>query len=272
MNWHQHPELRDRLAAEYALGTLSGGARRRFEAVLRAHPDVARAVARWDARLQPLTDPLPTLPASDALWARIAERSFGGAAPAASSAAPAGAGPVRSAAARAGAWWQRWLAPIPAAALSLGLLLGVGVPLVIQLDREQVQDTQLPESYVGVLATAAGKPGLIVSSLRRGHTVDLKLLQRQPLPEGQVFVLWTLDAQGAPQMVGALPPFGSNFVSLVLPKPAEDLFARAVELAVSVEPAGSLPAQPGAAFVYRGLCGKLWPVKPAPASAAASGR
>jgi anti-sigma-K factor RskA len=146
--------------------------------------------------------------------------------------------------------------------------LGVGVPLVVQLEREQGQDTQLPESYVGVLATDAGKPGLIVSSLRRGRTVDLKLLQRQPLPEGQVFALWTLDAQGAAQAIGTLLPFGSNFVSMVLQKPAEEVFARAVELAVSVEPDGSLPARPSGAFVDRGLCGKLWLVKLVPASAA----
>ena len=31
--WHQHPETIDRLAAEYALGTLHGSARLRFEAL-----------------------------------------------------------------------------------------------------------------------------------------------------------------------------------------------------------------------------------------------
>jgi len=45
MNWHQQPELpRSSGAPNNALGTLSGGARRRFATVMRAHPDVARAV------------------------------------------------------------------------------------------------------------------------------------------------------------------------------------------------------------------------------------
>ena len=35
MNLIKHPELIDRLAASFALGTLRGGARRRFEALAR---------------------------------------------------------------------------------------------------------------------------------------------------------------------------------------------------------------------------------------------
>ena len=35
MDIHRHPERLDHLAAAYALGTLRGGARRRFEALAR---------------------------------------------------------------------------------------------------------------------------------------------------------------------------------------------------------------------------------------------
>ena len=37
---YSRPDLADRLAAEYALGTLRGGARRRFESLLAAHQTV----------------------------------------------------------------------------------------------------------------------------------------------------------------------------------------------------------------------------------------
>ena len=171
MTWHQNPRLVDLLAGEYALGTLQGGARRRFEKLLARRPDLAEAVARWN---------------------------------------------------------------------------------------ERMASTQLPESYVGVLGLADGRPGLIVSSLRQGHTVDVKRLAAVPVPAGQVLYLWSLDAAGKASPVAPLPQ--GAFVHLQLGAPSESVFARAVELAVSVEREASSPAMPSSAYVYRGLCGKLWRV------------
>lgn len=263
MNWFRSPELLDRLAAEYTLGTLAGGARRRFEQVMQQRPDVARAAARWATRLLPMDARTESAPASQALWQRIEERAFGGAA-AAASARQRAAGRSGGAAAAVRPGWRRWLAPVPVAALSVGVALGLGLPLLQHSLREQTAITQLPESYVGVLVTAAGQPGLIVSSLRRGNRVDLKVLQRVPVPTGHTLVLWTVDAKGVAAPVTALTLPAGSFGGLDLEQPAEAVFARAQELALSVEPVGALPAAPGGPFVYRGLCGKLWPAKPPP--------
>jgi anti-sigma-K factor RskA len=269
MNWHRSPPLLDRLAAEYALGTLHGGARRRFEAVMQAHPDVARAAARWQERLEPMDADLPPLPAGDALWERIEQRAFGNA-QAASTRAGAPAAPPRASAASLGEtvqrWWQRWLAPIPAGALALGLLLGLVGPGLWPLLQGERDESQLPESYIGVLSAADGRQGLIVSSLRHGRTVDLKQVQPVAVPDGQTLFLWTIDAQGVAQPVGAIP--SGAFMHVPLDREAEAVFARATELGVSLEPAGSHPSRPTGAYVYRGLCGKMWRVVPAPASSA----
>lgn len=266
MNWWRDAALLDRLAGEYTLGTLHGGARRRFEAVMGAHPAVAQAVARWAQQLAPLDTHLPALPADDALWQRIEGRVFGAAA-----AGPAAAQRRAPAAGRAAAgepWWQRWLGLRPAAALAFGLVAGVAIPTLLPLLQPATADgPQLPESYVGVLATAEGRPGLIISSLRHGRTLDIKQVKPLPLPAGRQWVLWALDGQGRATAVAALPALRASFSSVALPADSETLFAKAVELAISAEPADAALASlagPSQAYAWRGLCGKLWPVLAAP--------
>ena len=74
-------ELADRLASEYVLGTLQGGARRRFEALLPAHPMLRQAVTRWHDRLQPLARAIPPVAPAPAVWERIEARLDGAAIP-----------------------------------------------------------------------------------------------------------------------------------------------------------------------------------------------
>lgn len=248
-------ELIDRLAGEYVLGTLRGGARRRFETAMRSDADVERAVLRWQQRLMPLDDKLAPVRGGAALWARIESRAFGAAA-------------SRAAEAEARPWWQRLFGAIPAGALALGLLLGSVGPVLWRAQTSSGDsdgETQLPQSYIGVLARPDGRQGMLVSSLRRGRTVDLKQLAVQPLPPGRTLFLWAIDAAGRTTAIGAIP--NRPFASITLPQPAEALFSTAVELAVSLEADGAavLP-QPSQPYVYRGLCGKLWPAPP-PAAA-----
>lgn len=50
MNLTNKPELLDHLAAAYALGTLRGGARRRFEQLAREYAQVRAAALLWQGR------------------------------------------------------------------------------------------------------------------------------------------------------------------------------------------------------------------------------
>jgi anti-sigma-K factor RskA len=77
VKWYESPRTLKVLAASYALGTLSGPARRRFEAVMKAHPAAAQAVADWNRRFEPLAQQLPPVQASVGLWARIEQDAFG---------------------------------------------------------------------------------------------------------------------------------------------------------------------------------------------------
>lgn len=248
MNWYHHLAAIDQLASAYVLGTLQGRARRRFEAVMSSNPACQAAVADWTQRLSPLLTALSPMQPGPDVWGQIAERAGIAEAPTLVSKT---------------SFWRRWLAPvfvpIPAGSLAVALLVGSVVPVVWQSYTDSRRQSQLPESYVGVLATPQGKPGLIVSSLRYGNTVEIKQMSPAALPVvpvGQTLYLWRIDKNGNTTALGAIPD--GKWVRLALAEPAEKVFFSAVELAVSLEAAGSSPVAPGQAFVYRGLCGKLW--------------
>ena len=71
MNIHRNTELLDRLASHYALGSLRGGARRRFEALAREHASVRAAALIWQTRLSSLTELQSPEPPSPLVWTRI---------------------------------------------------------------------------------------------------------------------------------------------------------------------------------------------------------
>ncbi len=274
MNWYHHPDAVDRLAAEYVMGSMLPRVKRRFEQVMRPRSEVALAVEDWSERTLPLLMDLPELAPSPGLWAEVERRTQGASAAvqAPETASPTGsqnASPKASQkpsqkatpAPDKAPWWQRWLGPVPASALAFGLVLGLALPMAVDLARGpqgEADEMQLPQSYVGVLATAQGQPGLIVSSLRQGTMVDFKVLSPVAVPAGQTLFLWRIDKAGVATPLGAVPAPQAKFAHLRLSEPAEKVFFPAVELAVSIEPAGSQPAQPSGAYVYRGLCGKLW--------------
>lgn len=251
---YRRPELRDRLAAEYVLGTLHGRARARVQRLLRDDLALRDRVTFWERELTPMASTLSVAAPSAQVWEAIARRI----APRERVAAAAAAGHGRYA-----RWLSRWFDLRTLGSLAAGLILGVAVtlfgPALLVGDSANLAGSQLPESYVGVLATADGRTGLIVSSLRHGKVMDVKQIQPVPVPAGQTLFLWTLDANGAVQAIGPVPQ--GSFVQVSLSQTSEALFATARELALTVEPVGSTPAAPGGPYVYRGLCGKLWRVK-----------
>jgi anti-sigma-K factor RskA len=248
---YRRPELRERLASEYVLGTLHGRARRRFQQLLRDDWELRDRVAFWERELTPMAAPLSMPAPPDKVWHAIAARV----APAgrASQATPVGGLPR----------WMRWFELRTLGAVTAGLFVGVAATLVgpslVGSGADRIGESQLPESYVGVLATPARRTGLIVSSRRHGTLMDVKQVQPAEVPSGKTLFLWAIEADGKARAIGPVPQ--GAFVQVALPDTSERLFASAAELALSVEAGGSAPAQPSGPFVYRGLCGKLWRVQ-----------
>jgi anti-sigma-K factor RskA len=251
---YRRPELRDRLASEYVLGTLHGRARARFQQLLRDDLALRDRVAFWERELTPMAAPLSVAAPSAKVWEGIAARV-----------APR----ERAQQARPGGfarWFALWFDSRTLGSVAAGLFLGVSAtmigPSLLRGGATDLSESQLPESYVGVLATADGRTGLIVSSRRHGKVMDVKRVQPVAVPAGQTLFLWAIEGGGGGGKARPIGPVPQGaFVQVALAQTSEQLFASAAELALSVEPTGSTPAQPGGPFVYRGLCGKLWRVK-----------
>src|SRR3954464_1186762 len=133
MDLHRHPELLDRLAAAYALGTLRGGARRRFETLARRSPTIRAAGVAWQERFASLTELQPQSVPSANVWKRI--ENLLAANPSASM--PAGGSPMLDRLQRHLGWWR-------GAALAGGCVAVAVAAVSVNLTRQvQQRDVQL---------------------------------------------------------------------------------------------------------------------------------
>jgi anti-sigma-K factor RskA len=224
---YSRPELANRLAADYVLGTLRGPARRRMEALLPSHPSLRAAVAHWEDQLA-LIAPAPAgIEPSAQVWRNIQHRLFGTAAPA----APAAANALGSGAAN---WWQSlplwraWSGIATAFALAMAVLLGqtppAQPPLIVVLQANPQAGVAFNASFVASLSAD-------------GQSLVLKPLADVPVSATQALELWAVPAQGAPRSLGLVRADAAG-TSTVLRR---NLLRDTAAFAVSVEPAGGSP-------------------------------
>ena len=244
------PERLDRLAREYALGTLAGRARRRFERLLRSSREASSAVEAWQRRLSVLELASRPVEAPESSWHGIERRLLGRASRTPST-------PVASGGPR-GAWWRLFPARGFAGALVGALLCAVLLRLQPGIIGMEPQVDAVPASYVGVLLDASGKAALVASSRRHGRQLTVKMLQPLEVPVGQVAQLWALPKEGtAPFPVGVVAAQGTT--RLDLPDASDRLFSNVSQLAVTFEkepsPTRGVPSAP---YVLIGHCVKIW--------------
>ena len=246
---YTNPELLEHLASSYVLGTLAGGARRRFERLQRDRADVRVRVAQWEARLGQLAASVPALQPSAQVWKAIASRTQ-----------PAASTVAADASARG---WLGWLKPagfgfggLAAGVLAASLLFVTAPGVFLSSDQVAMRTGEkLPQSYVGLLTDAQGKGKLLVSSLRHGKTMTVKVLSPITAPASGTLMLWALPASGPAFALGPVPVAGSA-VSM-LPDTSEKLLSSVSKLVVTLE-TDPAPAAPSATLVFSGNCAKLW--------------
>jgi anti-sigma-K factor RskA len=222
----------DALAAAYALGTLSGRARRRLARIALRDPVVGAAVRGWEWRVAALADSVPGVNPPPRIWENIRGR-LGLADP--------GAAPAH----RAVPWWASlglWRG-LTAAGFALAFALGITL-LAPRTERTY-------EGIVVVLAGPDAKPALVATAERGSRYLIVKAVGAADIARDRALELWMLPDGRPPLSLGLVPASGIDRIALRAPAglALQDVPA----LAVSLEPAGGSPTgAPTGPVLYTG--------------------
>lgn len=223
MDLMRHPGLADRLAAAYALGTLRGRARRRFEAMARQSPALRALAITWQERFAAMTELQPEQAPSPNVWKRIrialdAQRD------------------AKMLAARREAAHRGWRVFALAGAFASIVAFGVALSLYKEVGKLHAS----PDiRYVAMLSDERNQPNILVTFDPRHNTLTLKRLGDFSEGAGKSLQLWALPPGGTPKSLGVLPTAGVARLS------AAESELKVPALAISLEPKGGVPGDRG---------------------------
>jgi anti-sigma-K factor RskA len=215
-----NPELVDRLAAEYVLGTLRGPARRRFERWRANTPQVDQRCRYWEEHLMHLAKGLKPVQPPAYVWPAIRKR-------------------LNLTLDRSPRRWTRNFA------LAASLVLVAGLAgLLYWRSLQTVRAT--------ATSTIAAKSGDEVWRVEVFGTTNRLVVHAAKLPArpaGRDYELWALPKNGNPVSLGVLPTEGTSTRVLTLIQKAA--LASSSQVAVSIEPPGGSPTgQPTGDIVF----------------------
>ena len=215
-------ELRNKLAAEYVLGTMSAHARRRFSLCLKESPALRRAVSEWEKRLTPLALALPEIEPPSRVWPVIESR-------------------IRSGRQAAPGFLERlsfWrLSSIASGLVALVLLFLVVLPgpeappaeaprMVVVMNDLKTRNPAMTASW------EAGKPGK--------RAIRIRVIGHAEMAPGTAWELWILPGENQnPVSLGLITTHDTQ--TLIVPETLAAKLDKAQGLAMSVEPAGGSP-------------------------------
>ena len=254
MKLTDHPELADRLAAAYGLGTLRGGARRRFEAQARHSPALRAAALAWQERFAAMTELQHGEVPSPNVWKRIEIDLANQRGPVAATAEPL--------LQKLGRALRLWRGAAFAGGLATAAAVGVTVYLAGEVDQRESQLAQVDRNratlaqqnvqlaaqlqaqpaiqYVAVLSDEQAAASILVTFDPSHNTLTLKRLGAFQEGPDKSLQLWALPPSGTPRSLGVLG--GAPVIKLTA---AEAQVRQVPALAVSLEPKGGVPGERG---------------------------
>ncbi len=232
---YDDPATRDALAAEYALGTLHGAARKRFETLSVKRLDWQQAANQWLNRLHLLADALPAIEPRKQVWQSIEKRLFITKAPTS----------------RWANWWPGLALGSSGLAAALAFFIVTSEPQTIEVPVE-IAAEQAPTT-VALFADADRQMAWMMTLAKDANgqpEIRMTTMPGVKPVSDKSYELWALPPdKSAPVSIGLMPQKGKHHV-VVTEKIATLLLKSG--LAVSLEPAGGSPTgQPTGAVLYQ---------------------
>ncbi len=266
------PRLRELLAAQYALGTLRGHARRRFERWLAGDRQLQGMVHWWQDRLLDWALRGRGVVPSSQTWLAI-ERRIRGQAAAGPVAAPIDpvprvvpTPPARAQSAGGAAtrpsiddadrgattpwaevvdglrtrmrFWQGWALASTAVVVLLAGWLVLRSPLPVE------------PTHFASLSDDAGAVALVLTRSADRPVLQVRIVAMPAVPDDRALELWAIDTTGTPRSLGLL---GRDPDQVPIQGAVLDSLERAQVLAISLEPKGGSPGPaPTGPVLYKG--------------------
>ena len=215
-----NPEIIDRLASEYVLGTMRGPARRRFERWRASTPLVDQRCRFWEERLMRLAKGLTPVQPPAHVWPAIQRRLK------LTTHRPA-------------------LRRMRSFALAASIVLVAGLAGLLYWRSHQT----VPATLVSTISAKSGEHIWELEVFGNADRLVVHAARLPARPAGRDYELWALPKGGAPVSLGVLPSEGAS--SRILTPIQKRALAISSQVAVSIEPHGGSPTgQPTGDVLY----------------------
>lgn len=209
---YQNPELFERLAMEYAIGIMHGGARRRFETLMEKHLYLKATTEAYEHQFARLADLLPEEQPNTRVWKKIEKHTR-----------------KKTTKKKVKApWWMSLQAK----------MMGFAATVVFAVSALFVLFPIAPNAYASVLESDSRVP-MAMATANADEGIEITLMEKVDMPKGMELQLWCLPKKPGenPMMMGTLSASGKSVIKLDL-KMWQGL-ADVSALAISIEPTGT---------------------------------
>jgi anti-sigma-K factor RskA len=234
MNIKNKPALQQKLAAEYVLGTLRGGARRRFETWLRHDAALQQVVREWQGNLMPMAEFSTAKRPASRVWMALEKRLK----------------------LSLNDRWTFWRTLIEDLSFWRGLGLvstTAALVMVTVLLSQQVEQTLPVNNYVATLSDDKSQPIAVISSDIKRKQLVVRFVTAQAIASDKSLELWAVSKEGKVKSLGLVASnLGTNTFTIHMP---ENMTPENTPLlAVTLEPKGGSgnPEKPSGPIIFKG--------------------